>query len=123
MIVAFSVAVAADALQMMLGPLGWAFADQIIDLVAMGVVVWLVGFHPLLLPTFILELIPGIVMLPTWTACVAAVIVLRRNASGSSPVPAAQPGESSVSSGPIYSEDGEPQPPPKKEPRRINEVD
>ena len=80
-LLALAVAVAADGLQLLLGPLGWPFADQIIDAVAMILTVWLLGFHILLLPTFVVELIPVVDELPTWTACVAAVIALRRRGS------------------------------------------
>lgn len=75
---ALAVAVVADGAQLLLGPLGWAFGDQIIDVVAMLLVSGLIGFHWLLLPSFVLELIPAVDELPTWTACVAAVIALRR---------------------------------------------
>jgi hypothetical protein len=75
---ALAVAVAADAAQFMLGPLGWAFADQAIDGVAMIATTAILGFHILLLPTFVLELVPLVQDLPTWTACVAAVIALRK---------------------------------------------
>jgi hypothetical protein len=78
MILALAVAVVADGVQLLLGPLGWAFGDQIIDVVAMLLVSGLIGFHWLLLPSFVLELIPAVDELPTWTACVAAVIALRR---------------------------------------------
>lgn len=75
---AYGVAVAADALQLMLGPLGWFAADQIIDAVA-GLVTWrILGFHPLLLPTFIVEIFPIVDMLPTWTGCVALVVAHRK---------------------------------------------
>ncbi len=77
-IAAFAVAVAADGLQLGLGVFGWAFIDQGIDAVAMILTVWLLGFHFLLLPTFVLELVPGLDELPTWTACVAAVVYLRK---------------------------------------------
>jgi hypothetical protein len=40
---------------------------------------WLIGFHWLLLPTFVLELVPVLEDLPTWTACTIAVIVLRKS--------------------------------------------
>ncbi len=79
-VLAFVVAAAADAIQLGLGPVGWAFADEIIDVVAMVLTCGILGFHPLLLPTFIVELIPVADMLPTWTGCVAAVVVLRRRA-------------------------------------------
>lgn len=70
-------AIAADGLQILLGPLGWVFFDQVIDVIAMAVTSLLIGFHPLLLPTFVVELIPFIDMLPTWTACVAMVVALK----------------------------------------------
>jgi hypothetical protein len=37
-----------------------------------------IGFHFLLLPTFVIELFPLLDMAPTWTGCVLAVIALRR---------------------------------------------
>ena len=78
MVLAIAVAVAADAGQFFLTPLGWAGADQIIDVIAMLLTTWLIGFHWLLLPTFVLELVPLADELPTWTACVVAVIALRK---------------------------------------------
>jgi hypothetical protein len=77
-VLALAVAVAADGLQFFSGPLGWAFLDQAIDFMAMLLTAWAIGFHLLLLPTFVAELIPVVDMLPTWTACVVAVIVLRK---------------------------------------------
>jgi hypothetical protein len=75
---AYGTAIAADALQMLLGPFGWAFADEIVDIAAMAVLWRILGFHPLLLPTFALELVPVADMIPTWTACVALVVALRK---------------------------------------------
>jgi hypothetical protein len=75
---ALMVAVGADALQIMLLPVAWTFAQSAVDVVAMILTMWLVGFHLLLLPTFIIEFIPVADMLPTWTGCVAAVIALRK---------------------------------------------
>ena len=75
---AYAVAITADALQILLGPLGWAFADEIIDVAAMFLTWRAIGFHPLLLPTFALEFIPVVDMLPSWTACVALVVSLRK---------------------------------------------
>lgn len=77
---ALFIAVTADGLQIVTGPIGWVFADQAIDVVAMLLTMWALGFHWLLLPTFALELIPVLDDLPTWTACVIAVIALRRRA-------------------------------------------
>jgi hypothetical protein len=75
---AYAVAVATDILQFLLGPLGWAFSDEILDIIALVVTTRLLGFHPLLLPTFVLELVPVADMLPTWTACVALVIAMKK---------------------------------------------
>lgn len=75
---ALIVAVVADGLQLLLGPAGWALPDQVIDLAAMVLTAWAIGFHPLLLPTFVVEIFPVVDMLPTWTVCVIAVIALRK---------------------------------------------
>ena len=91
MILALVIAVVADGLQILFGPLGWAFIDQIIDFVAMILVSWVIGFHILLLPTFVVELIPVLDDLPTWTACTGAVIVLRRREQNRPPPPTAPP--------------------------------
>ncbi len=77
-ILALAVAVVADGLQFLLGPFGWPFADQAIDVIAMVLTSWVIGFHWLLLPTFVVEFIPILDDLPTWTACVIAVIALRK---------------------------------------------
>jgi hypothetical protein len=86
-ILALVVAVFADGLQLLLGPFGWAFADQAIDCVAMILIGWVIGFHILLLPTFVVELVPVLGDMPTWTACTAAVIALRRREQRQSPQP------------------------------------
>ena len=77
-VLALAVAVIADGTQLLIGPFGWVFGDQLIDVVAMLLVSWLIGFHWLLLPSFVLELVPLVDEFPTWTACVMAVIILRR---------------------------------------------
>jgi hypothetical protein len=84
---AYAVAAATDVLQLLLGPFGWAFADEILDAIAMIATSALLGFHPLLLPTFILELVPLADMLPSWTVSVALVISMRRK-----PLPSGDPG-------------------------------
>ena len=78
MFLALAVAVVADGLQILLGPLGWLFADQLIDAVAMLLTMRILGFHILLLPTFVVELVPLVDDFPTWIACVIAVIALRK---------------------------------------------
>ena len=79
-VAALAVGVVADFLQAVLLPLEWMFVQQIVDVIAMGLTMWLLGFHLLLLPTFVVELIPVMDMLPTWTGCVIAVIALRKRA-------------------------------------------
>jgi hypothetical protein len=84
---AYGVAIATDVLQVALGPIGWAFADETLDVIA-AIVMWrLLGFHPLLLPTFVIEFLPVADMLPTWTGCVALVVALRRRQQATTPVP------------------------------------
>ena len=81
---ALAVAIAADVLPLVLGPFGLTFADEVIDVLVMGVETWLLGFHLLFLPTFVIEVVPVVDAIPTWTACVLAVVALRRR--GQSPV-------------------------------------
>ena len=78
MFLALAVAVIADALQVLLLPFAWTFAESAVDVVAMALTTWILGFHLLLLPTFVVELVPVVDLIPTWTACVAAVIALRK---------------------------------------------
>ena len=73
-----SIAMVADALQIGLGPLGMVGVDQGIDLVAAILTIGILGFHPLLLPTFLIELMPVADLLPTWTGCVVIVIAMRK---------------------------------------------
>ena len=73
---AVAIAMVADALQIGLVPLPGV--DQGIDLVAALLIIGLLGFHPLLLPTFLIELIPVADLLPTWTGCVMLVIAMRK---------------------------------------------
>jgi hypothetical protein len=84
---AYAIAASADVAQWVLGPLGWAFADEIIDVVAMILLWRIIGFHPLLLPTFVLEFVPVVDLLPTWTGCVALVLALRRRQQPNVPAP------------------------------------
>jgi rubrerythrin len=75
---AYAVAVGIDILQFALGPLGWMFADEVLDVIACIATWRLLGFHFLLLPTFAVELLPVTDLLPTWTGCVALVIARRK---------------------------------------------
>src|SRR5579862_2242314 len=81
------VAVVTDAIQLLLGPFGWEGIDQLIDIIAMVLQTLILGFHPLLLPTFILKAIPMVNEFPTWTACTLFVIVVRRKQHTPAPPP------------------------------------
>jgi hypothetical protein len=83
---AFAVSVVADVLQLpinaatftgVLAPAGEG-ADVIVDCVAAALTSALLGFHWALLPTFFVELVPGVDLAPTWTACVALVVYQRK---------------------------------------------
>ena len=82
---AYAIAVITDLIQLLMGPLGWAFTDQLLDVLAMIATCRLIGFHPLLLPTFILEFVPLADMLPTWTGCVAIVVGIRKRQQAAGP--------------------------------------
>jgi hypothetical protein len=83
--IAYVLAGTVDLMQLLLGPFGWAFADEILDVAAMALLWRILGFHPLLLPTFALEIVPVADMLPTWTVCVAVVIALRKRQQAAPP--------------------------------------
>jgi hypothetical protein len=88
---AFAVGILADILQLPVnlsffsvglatigGEIPLEALDAAIDVVAALMINRLLGFHWALLPTFALELIPGLDAAPTWTACVAFVAFRRR---------------------------------------------
>jgi hypothetical protein len=75
---ALVIAILADVLQWCFGPFGFVGADQAIDILAMACTMWLLGFHPLLLPTALMEFMPVVDLLPTWTGCVLLVIARRK---------------------------------------------
>jgi hypothetical protein len=83
--IACGVALIADGVQVLLGPMGWFGADEVLDIAVMSILTLTLGFHPLFLPTFIVEFIPGVDDLPTWTACALIVIGLRRKQSTARP--------------------------------------
>lgn len=83
---ALAVALITDALQLGLGPFGWVLVDEGLDVVAMILISGAIGFHTLLLPTFVIKLIPGPDLLPTWTACTSAVIMLRKRKQPKPPI-------------------------------------
>lgn len=74
---AMVLAIAADALQLVVFPLFVAGAlspaDDLLDLGIGAVMVYLLGWHWEFLPSFFAELIPGVDLVPFWTLAVANV--------------------------------------------------
>jgi hypothetical protein len=87
---AYAIAIVTDVLQLSLGPLGWLAADEVLDVAAMILTWRVIGFHPLLLPTFVLKMIPVADLLPTWTGCVALVVAIRKKQQT---IPPEEPGQ------------------------------
>ncbi len=71
---AWAVAIAADALQIVAFPFfaegGVSPADSLLDLIVAFALIRLLGWHWAFLPTLAAELIPGADLFPTWTAAV-----------------------------------------------------
>jgi hypothetical protein len=74
---AMMLAVAADALQIIVLPLfvegGLSPADDILDFGLAAVMVKLLGWHWEFLPSFLGKLVPGVDLVPLWTMAVANV--------------------------------------------------
>lgn len=74
---AMVLAIAADALQILIFPLFAEGAisplDDILDLIVMAALIRLIGWHWEFLPSFIAELVPGLDLVPFWTLAVANV--------------------------------------------------
>jgi hypothetical protein len=89
-----TLAVAADLLQIVIFPLFAPGAaspwDDALDLAVAAAMTWLVGWHWAFLPSFAAELVPGLDLVPTWTA---AVFFVTRKGGG---VPRRQPREGAI---------------------------
>ena len=81
---AWTIAIAADAVQIAAFPLfaegGISPADSLLDIVVGFFMIRLLGWHWAFLPTIAAELIPGADLFPTWTAAVWFVTRQQRNA-------------------------------------------
>jgi hypothetical protein len=71
---AWIVAIAADAVQWVLWPLMAAGAaspiNDVVDVAVGAILIRLLGWHWAFLPAFVAELVPGVDLVPTWTAAV-----------------------------------------------------
>ena len=96
---AWLVAVAADTLQIAALPLfaegGFSPADAVLDVVVAFILIKLLGWHWVFLPSLAAEMIPGVDLVPTWTA---AVYYATRGEieSGETPRPQVTPGEAEI---------------------------
>jgi hypothetical protein len=89
---AFTIAACVDVIQLALdagfigtletvvGPIGLEAADVVLDLMAGVTLSALLGFDLVFLPTFVIETIPVLDAVPTWTAAVAFVVYRRKHA-------------------------------------------
>lgn len=72
--IAWILAVSVDALQVGLGVgtggLSTWLADKPLDILAMGALWGLMGWHWVFLPTFVTEFLPWVDLAPTWTLAV-----------------------------------------------------
>jgi hypothetical protein len=84
---AWTIAIAADALQIAAFPLfaegGISPADSLLDIVVGFFMIRLLGWHWAFLPTIAAELIPGADLFPTWTAAVWFVTRQQTNVDAS----------------------------------------
>src|ERR1700726_3480630 len=74
---AMVLAIAADALQLVVFPLfvagAFSPADDVLDVAVGAVMVHLLGWHWEFLPSFFAKLVPGVDLVPFWTLAVANV--------------------------------------------------
>jgi hypothetical protein len=82
-----AIAISADCLQIVAFPLFLPGAaspwSDALDLAVAAALTWLVGWHWAFLPSFVAEIVPGLDLVPTWTA--AAFFVTRRKGPASPP--------------------------------------
>jgi hypothetical protein len=50
----------------------------VVDAVVFGILTKLLGFHWAFLPSFLVEIVPGLDLLPTWVGCVFFVVYQRK---------------------------------------------
>jgi hypothetical protein len=86
---ALTVAILADAVQIVLlplfGPGALSPLNDLLDIAVAWTLIRLLGWHWAFLPSFFAELVPGLDLVPTWT--LAVLIVTRQQVSPSRPEP------------------------------------
>lgn len=80
--IALAIAIAADASQIAILPVFFAGLaspiDDVVDVIVGILMVVLLGWHLAFLPSFIVELLPGVDLFPTWTIAVLVATRARR---------------------------------------------
>src|ERR1700677_2169480 len=85
-LIAYGVAIVADLIEFpiaaleltMIGAPVAMFFSFVLDVFVFGILTFLLGFHWLFLPSFLVEVVPGLDMLPTWVGCVFFVVRQRK---------------------------------------------
>jgi hypothetical protein len=83
---AYAVAIVADLIEFPISALELTvigapvamFLSFLLDVFVFGIMTFLLGFHWLFLPSFLVEVVPGLDMLPTWVGCVFFVVRQRK---------------------------------------------
>jgi hypothetical protein len=92
---AMLLAVAADALQLVVFPMfvegALSPADDVLDLGVGALMVHLLGWHWEFLPSFFAKLVPGVDLVPFWTLAVANVYRKAKRIAEASAAPEKQP--------------------------------
>jgi hypothetical protein len=85
---AYAVAIVADLIEFPIAALELTvigapvamFLSFVLDVLVFGIMTFVLGFHWLFLPSFLVEVVPGLDMLPTWVGCVFFVVRQRKKA-------------------------------------------
>lgn len=92
-VVARTLAVVADAVQLGLWPMfvpgAWSALNDALDVVVGAALVLLVGWHWSFVPSFVAELVPMVDLVPSWTA---AVLLATRGTGPAPAAPVSRPG-------------------------------
>jgi hypothetical protein len=94
-VIAYTIAIIADLIEFPISALELTviaapvamFMSLTLDVFVFGIMTFLLGFHWLLLPSFLVEVVPGLDMLPTWVGCVWFVVRQRKKEQNFSPTP------------------------------------
>jgi hypothetical protein len=85
-LIAYGVAIVADLIEFPIAALELTvigapvamFLSFVLDALVFGILTMLLGFHWLFLPSFLVKVVPGLDMLPTWVGCVFFVVRQRK---------------------------------------------